>query len=553
MLDRSYNYDNFGRLIVSPTDYEARLHMGRDQTIDPAKYGAYSQAYGYDQWGNMTSRVGWGGWDGSYVNWTMSYTNNQLTTNPATLTAMSYDGGNLTNDGNQTTYSYDATGQQTSISGGILSSYDGDRLRVKKAQGLSTTYYLRSSVLGGQVVYEMNGSGTWTRGYVYQGGQMLAIQASSAVSWVHQDSVTKSQRVTDSAGAVVSTIDLDPWGGETSTSSSQAFQPHRFTTYERDLDGGDDAMMRRYAGTWMRFAQPDPYDGSYEFGDPQSFNRYAYTQNDPVNLVDPSGLEPPICMIDGMETNCSTASGMVQSGAGVVAPLETTRYDYGSGTFVTFSAVQTSSGTATGWIPQGAHYIGGLSWGWTDESREGWPSYTYSFTVDRLSTLTVWNGRMGWDGGSLFRGVDGYPDQKGGVETDWNAQMAIGGALNGLRGALGSAVRSSAVEGAESAADNFATRQLGTLIKATATKGNYGLGSATYDEAMIIGESWVGPGARLMSSGRGWVSADGLRAFRFPSLKAGSGVTQANVLRLTTNAWNAGKYIVVGNGHITIH
>jgi hypothetical protein len=40
----------------------------------------------------------------------------------------------------------------------------------------------------------------------------------------------------------------------------------------------------------QRFNQPDPYDGSYNLTDPQSFNRYAYTQNDPVNFVDPSGL-----------------------------------------------------------------------------------------------------------------------------------------------------------------------------------------------------------------------------------------------------------------------
>jgi RHS repeat-associated protein len=102
--------------------------------------------------------------------------------------------------------------------------------------------------------------------------------------------VTKSQRVTNSSGTVTSTIDLDPWGGETNRSANSAFQPHKYTTYERDGNGGDDAMMRRYTAKWHRFSQPDPYDGSYSLSDPQSFNRYAYTQNDPVNFVDPSGL-----------------------------------------------------------------------------------------------------------------------------------------------------------------------------------------------------------------------------------------------------------------------
>lgn len=39
-----------------------------------------------------------------------------------------------------------------------------------------------------------------------------------------------------------------------------------------------------------RFNQPDPYDGSYDLADPQSLNRYAYVQSDPVNFVDPTGL-----------------------------------------------------------------------------------------------------------------------------------------------------------------------------------------------------------------------------------------------------------------------
>jgi hypothetical protein len=41
---------------------------------------------------------------------------------------------------------------------------------------------------------------------------------------------------------------------------------------------------------WSRFDQPDPWDGSYNLSDPQSLNRYNYVQNDPVNFVDPSGL-----------------------------------------------------------------------------------------------------------------------------------------------------------------------------------------------------------------------------------------------------------------------
>jgi hypothetical protein len=161
-LDRSYDYDHLGRLIVSHTGYEARLHMSRQQQGDPTTYGPYSQAYGYDQWGNMNVRYGWGGSDGGYINWAPSYTNNRLNTNPATGAAMQYDAsGNLTNDGYQI-FSYDATGQQAYASGSPVSqSYNGDGLRVKKLDAGVTTWYLRSSVLGGQVICELDVNGSW--------------------------------------------------------------------------------------------------------------------------------------------------------------------------------------------------------------------------------------------------------------------------------------------------------------------------------------------------------------------------------------------------------
>jgi RHS repeat-associated protein len=107
---------------------------------------------------------------------------------------------------------------------------------------------------------------------------------------VHQDPVVTSKRVTDGYGNVVSVVELDPWGGETNRSSNEAFQPRKFTTYERDSIGSDEAMHRRYNRWWSRFEQPDPYEGGYDMTDPQSFNRYSYVQNDPVNFVDPSGL-----------------------------------------------------------------------------------------------------------------------------------------------------------------------------------------------------------------------------------------------------------------------
>jgi RHS repeat-associated protein len=173
---------------------------------------------------------------------------------------------------------------------GKWQGHDGDGLRVKDVQGSNTIYYLRSSVLGGKVVAEITSSGTWMRGYVYAGEQMVAVQ-NAGNYFVHQDPITKSQRITNSSGAVVEGIELDPFGGETNRSWGSQYQKQRYTTWERDWTG-DESLFRRYHGWWSRFAHPDPYDGSYNLGDPQSFNRYAYVQNDPVNFIDPSGLLP---------------------------------------------------------------------------------------------------------------------------------------------------------------------------------------------------------------------------------------------------------------------
>jgi RHS repeat-associated protein len=286
-LDRSYDYDQVGRMWASHSGAEARGHVGIS-AWGPAD-GPYAQNQGFDVYGNMVARNGWGTQNSAYA--PASFVNNRMQANPVTGAAMQYDAsGNLTGDG-QETFSYDATGQQAYASGSNLYQYyDGDGLRAKKIENGVVTYYVRASMLGNQVEAEISG-GTWKRVYVYLGSQMLAMQEGGQTRWVHQDPVTKSQRVTNTSGAVVSTIDLDPWGGETWRSSNQQLMSHRYTSYERDDNGGDEAQMRRYQSKWTRFSQPDPFDGSYDISDPQSFNRYSYVENDPVNRVDPSGLD----------------------------------------------------------------------------------------------------------------------------------------------------------------------------------------------------------------------------------------------------------------------
>ena len=67
----------------------------------------------------------------------------------------------------------------------------------------------------------------------------------------------------------------------------------RYAMTERDDSTGlDHTWWRKYENRSGRWTSPDPYNGSMTIANPQSFNRYAYVQNDPVNFVDPSGLLP---------------------------------------------------------------------------------------------------------------------------------------------------------------------------------------------------------------------------------------------------------------------
>jgi len=138
---------------------------------------------------------------------------------------------------------------------------------------------------------------------------------------------------------VVSWVDLDPWGGETSGSNALR-QPHRFTTYERDLNGGDEAMFRRYESKMPKFSQPDPYDGSYDLTDPQSFNRYSYTQNDPVNFTDPLGLD------DLPKVGDVTIKDSFDSPESVITDLE--RGSTLPGGVITFRSLRDTGRTSTG-------------------------------------------------------------------------------------------------------------------------------------------------------------------------------------------------------------
>lgn len=115
--------------------------------------------------------------------------------------------------------------------------------------------------------------------------------------YFHADHLS-NRVVTNSNGAVVSNHAHYPYG-EDWTQSPSAANKLKFTSYERDSETGNDYAMARYHINRLgRFNRPDPVAGNVY--NPQRLNRYAYALNNPVNLIDPLGLDVELETIPAM-------------------------------------------------------------------------------------------------------------------------------------------------------------------------------------------------------------------------------------------------------------
>ena len=74
----------------------------------------------------------------------------------------------------------------------------------------------------------------------------------------------------------------------------------KFATYLRDTATNlDYADQRFYANTQGRFTSPDPLNASARMANPNSWNRYAYVEGDPINANDPSGTITSATAVSG--------------------------------------------------------------------------------------------------------------------------------------------------------------------------------------------------------------------------------------------------------------
>jgi RHS repeat-associated protein len=105
------------------------------------------------------------------------------------------------------------------------------------------------------------------------------------------DQLGSTRTITDVNGKLCYDADFTPYGREmqhTERLQTTACPPnYRFTGYDSET-GLSYAFARYYSPRLGRFLSTDPLGGSV--GSLQSHNAYAYTKNDPLNFVDPAGM-----------------------------------------------------------------------------------------------------------------------------------------------------------------------------------------------------------------------------------------------------------------------
>ena len=137
-------------------------------------------------------------------------------------------------------------------------------------------------------------SGTLLAENEYWGASPLAFVENNAVHFQHVDWLGTERITTSYSGATEGSYSSLPFGDGFVVNGADQ-DPYHFAVLDHDYESGQDhAQFREYSDAQGRWNSPDPYDGSYDFTDPQSFNRYSYVGNNPLSFTDPTGQFAPI-------------------------------------------------------------------------------------------------------------------------------------------------------------------------------------------------------------------------------------------------------------------
>lgn len=278
---QKFSYDAIGRL------EKAEEFRGDTNAL------SYAQKFDYDNFGNLYRKQAnnpTGQQNPLPTSWIedsgISKQTNRLTANT------SYDdAGNVIQDTKfrNLNYSYDANGRMyktSNISGTNQSNtvYDANGSRVATQVDGVWTFFIYDAL--GKMIAEYGG---------------LHATDEGGVKYVLQDWQGSSRAVIGQTGVIKARMDYTAFGEEIQAgiglrTSTQGFNvssnlEQKYSRTERDKATGlDHTWFRKLENQAGRWTSPDPYNGSASLGNPQSFNRYNYVENQPTNFIDPSGL-----------------------------------------------------------------------------------------------------------------------------------------------------------------------------------------------------------------------------------------------------------------------
>jgi RHS repeat-associated protein len=203
--------------------------------------------------------------------------------------------GNLLDDGNKT-YTWDADGRLTEVRKKADNSliaqyeYDADGRRVKSVvNGVVTNFHYDGASI--RVLYETDGAGALTTLYTYSDDGLLfsMTKVGQGTYYYHYNAHGDVVQLTDQNGNVAAGYTYDAWGNILSSTGTMAeSNPYRYAKYRYDSETGLYYLINRYYNPDIgRFISKEPYEVSS--GDLPTINAYTYTQNNPVNAIDPDG------------------------------------------------------------------------------------------------------------------------------------------------------------------------------------------------------------------------------------------------------------------------
>ena len=328
-----YRYDGAGNIFAIGSEtfaYDTLSRVVRATVRGPDLTTLQTQSFGYDEYGNLPSTLKLG----QTVALPVTAGTNQLS-------GITYGAsGNLQINGAER-YGFDAAGMLSTIHVGtdpqphVIYAYTADDERLFAFDVTSGTTHWTLRGLDNNVLRDFQQQGSaWSvdRDYIYRDGLLLAaLKPGGAVEHYSVDHLGTPRLVTDGAGRKIAFHAYWPFGEEWSAGTAQEGSPLKFTGHERDADpsGGSSPLdymhARYYRAGWGRFLAVDPLKESAEPGRPQSWNRYAYVENHPLNLVDRDGRCPTCAEVMLEEAGAGAAVDYALGMAATVLGLESAK------------------------------------------------------------------------------------------------------------------------------------------------------------------------------------------------------------------------------------